>query len=193
MELISDCWDSIYSYWQTNSWATVVQAVTAIPYGIAFWRDTKQPLLQWVAASCVLFAIGYLMLSAYSGIVIAVGTLLTTIIGIQLGKRKNVSLKARLLLFGLMVVLTVVVSLFIEQNPMMWLILIAGFLDYFAYIVCKNYDKSMHIILILSQVTLVVYEICFSLYLFALLDFVTTVLIGFHLWKKTHQINNTAA
>lgn len=192
MGLMSYYWNGIYSYCIDNPWVTIVQVVTAIPYGIAFWRETKKPLLQWVAASCVLFAVGYLMLSAYSGIVIAIGTLFTTIIGIQLGKRKSVSLKSKLLIFGIMVVLTIAVSLSIEQTPMMWLILIAGFFDYFAYIVCKNYDKSMHIILIFSQVTLVVYEICFSLYLFALLDFVTTVLIGLHLWKKIRHINNNA-
>jgi hypothetical protein len=192
MEFLSECWESVYSYWANNPLATIVQIVTAIPYGFAFWKERKEPLLHLVAISCFGFAVGYALLSAYSGIVIAVGTFLATFIGIRFGKRKIVSDKARWLCFSSLVALTIVVSLLIEQIPMMWLILVAGFLDYFAYIICKEYDKSMHIILILSQITLVIYEVIFSLYFFALLDLITACVITLHLWKKVRRKSNIA-
>ena len=184
IEIINKCLLNIYSYWTENFLVAVVQVLTAVPYAIAFWKNRKAPLLQWVAVSCVGFAFGYILMEAYSGMVIAVGTFMSTVIGIEISKRKKVSLKVRWLWFVGLLALTTGVSLLIEQTPLMWLILIAGFLDYFAYIVCEDYHKTMHIILICSQITLVIYEIIFLLYFFALLDFVTTLIIAFHLLKS---------
>lgn len=191
IEIIHNFFINIFSYWTENFWAAIVQVLTAVPYGIAFWKERKAPLLQWVAVSCVGFAFGYILMSAYSGMVIAVGTFLATVIGIEISKRKEVSLKVRWLWFVGLLALTTGVSLLIEQTPLMWLILIAGFLDYFAYIVCGDYHKTMHIILICSQITLVVYEIIFWLFFFALLDFVTTLIIAFHLWKCFYPKDKT--
>ena len=80
-----------------------------------------------------------------------------------------------------MVLLTILVSLSIDNSAKMWLILIAGFFDYYAYLVFKEYGKTMHIVLIASQITLVVYELLYSLFVFALLDFVTAIIITVHL------------
>lgn len=189
IEIINKCLINIYSYWVENFFVAVVQLLTAIPYGIAFWKNRKAPLLQWVAVSCVGFAFGYILMGAYSGMIIAVGTFIATVIGIAIGKRKEVSLKVRWLCFVVLLVLTTGVSLLVEQTPLMWLILVAGFLDYFAYIVCVEYHKTMHIVLICSQITLVVYEIIYLLYFFALLDFVTTLIITFHFWKRFYLRN----
>jgi hypothetical protein len=183
MRSIFAIWDFIYTYVYENPVATAIQLITMIPYGIAFWRRKKKNVLLWVAISCFLFGIGYSLLSAYSGIIIAAGTLITTVIGIAFEKKDNVKLKGRLVAFFLMVSVTVGLSILIERNAVMWLILAAGFFDYFAYIVFREYGKAMHIVLILSQITLVIYEIIMLLYLFAILDFVTMVIISAHLWK----------
>jgi len=182
-----DIIDHIVSYFRENPIATVIQAVTTIPYSIAFWREKKKNVLIWVAISCSLFAIGYFILSAYSGIIIAIGTFIATMIGIWFSKKRQILLKTRLFAFILMIIVTIATSLFIERNLVMWLILIAGFLDYFAYIVFREYSKAMHIVLILSQLTLVIYEIIFLLYLFALLDFITMFVILAHLVKTFYE------
>jgi hypothetical protein len=178
---MSNIINNIFFYFRENPVATIIQVTTTIPYSIAFWREKKKNVLIWVAISCSLFAIGYFILSAYSGIIIAIGTFITTVIGIWFGKKRQILLKTRLLVFILMVIVTIATSLFIERNLIMWLVLIAGFLDYFAYIVFREYGKAMHIVLILSQITLVVYEVIFLLYLFALLDLITMFVILAHL------------
>ena len=158
-----------------------IQIITIVPYGIAFWREKKKNVLQWVAISCLLFAIGYLLCSAYSGIIIAIGTFITTVIGIAFDKYNSIKLSTRYFVFFLMVLFTVIVSISLDNSIKMWLILIAGFFDYYAYLIFKTYGKAMHIVLILSQVTLVIYEILFSLYVFAALDFITAIIITVHL------------
>ncbi|GHV21061.1 hypothetical protein FACS189494_05880 [Spirochaetia bacterium] len=188
LEFITVIWNYIYNYASENQLVTVIQLITMIPYGIAFWRKKKKNVLLWVAISCLLFGFGYLLSSAYSGIIIAAGTFVTTIIGISFGKKANVTLKVRFVAFFLMVGITIVLSLLIEQNSIMWLVLIAGFFDYFAYIVFREYDRGMHFVLILSQITLVIYEVFFFLYLFAILDFVTMIIIFAHLREISHEV-----
>lgn len=159
----------------------IVQIITIIPYGIAFWREKKKNVLTWVAISCSLFMLGYWLCGAYSGIIIAIGTFITTIIGIYFDKTHVKNLYLKLLVFIIMVFITIFASVLIENTNEMWLILIAGFFDYFAYIVFCEYGKTMHIILILSQITLVIYEIIYCLFIFAILDFITAIIILFHL------------
>jgi hypothetical protein len=175
--------DNIFLYFKKNPAATIIQVITTIPYSMAFWREKKKNVLIWVAISCSLFAIGYFILSAYSGIIIAVGTFIATIIGIWFGKKRQAILKTRLIVFFLLIIVTIITSLLIEKNAIMWLVLTAGFLDYFAYLVFREYSKTMHIVLILSQLSLVIYEIIFLLYLFALLDLITMLVIFVHLTK----------
>lgn len=167
--------------------AFFIQVITIIPYGIAFWRDNKKYVLMWVSISCVLFTIGYFLLSAYSGIVIAIGTFISTVIGEIFAKMQNISFQIRILAFTIMVAVTILISLLLEQNSTMWLILIAGFFDYYAYIVFDEYNKAMHVILILSQFTLVVYEIFFKLYIFAMLDLITLLVITIHMLKVARK------
>lgn len=161
----------------------LIQFITIVPYGIAFWREKKKNVLQWVAFSCGLFTVGYLISKAYSGIVIAVGTFISTLIGMFFERVNNIKLYVRHIVFFLMVLLTILVSLSIDNSAKMWLILIAGFFDYYAYLVFKEYGKTMHIVLIASQITLVVYELLYSLFVFALLDFVTAIIITVHLFR----------
>lgn len=160
-----------------------IQIITIIPYGIAFWREKKKNVLIWVAISCTLFMLGYWLCKAYSGIIIAIGTFITTIIGILFDKFHVRNLYLKILTFAIMVSLTIIVSLSIESTQKMWLILIAGFFDYFAYIVFCEYGKTMHVVLILSQITLVIYEVIYCLLVFAILDFVTALIILIHLLK----------
>lgn len=164
--------------------AYIIQIFTVVPYGIAFWKEKKKNVLIWVAISCVLFMFGYWISSAYTGMVIAIGTFFSTVIGISFQKIRNIKIMTKILTFIFLVVLTIGVSLLIEQNTKMWLILIAGFFDYFAYIVFQEYGKGMHIVLIISQITLVIYEVIYHLYIFAVLDFITALIIIFHLIKN---------
>jgi hypothetical protein len=161
----------------------VIQLITTIPYSIAFWFNRKKKVLQWVAISCFFFALGYYLASAYLGFVIAIGTLIATIIGMVFEKRKEqIKPRIRLIAFFTMVAITIIVSLIIERNVVMWLIiLIAGLPSYFSYIVFRDYGIPMHIVLILSQMAYVIYEIISSLYLFAILDFVTCFMIIGHM------------
>jgi hypothetical protein len=162
-----------------------IQVITTIPYSIAFWFNKKKNVLKWVAVSCCFFAVGYFLASAYLGLVIAVGTLIATFIGMIFEKRKKqIKWPVRLIPFFIIVVITVVVSWYIERNVVMWLvILIAGLPSYFSYIVFREYGKKMHGVLILSQMAYVAYEIITSLYLFAILDFVTCLIIVVHMIK----------
>jgi hypothetical protein len=183
--MVNNIWnDYVFSYFRENPIATGIQIVTTIPYSIAFWREKKENVQIWVAISSALFAIGYFLLSAWSGIIIAVGTSISAMIGKRFSEKKEVTLKTRLIVFTLIVVGTVITSLFIERILIMWLILFAGFLGYYAYIIFREYGKAMHMVLILSQIIFVIYEIIFLLYLFALLDFITMLVITVHLIKK---------
>ncbi|MCL2065494.1 MAG: YgjV family protein [Candidatus Cloacimonetes bacterium] len=186
MNILFDAFSNILLYIKEYPLATAIQILTTFPYARAFWWDNKKDVLNWVAVSCFLFAIGYYLFSAYSGIIIAFGTLASAIIGQCLNKKEkkqNIQVIKRIWFFLTLVVVTIVVGLIFEQNAIMWLILIAGFLDYFAYIVFREYGRMMHWVLILSQITLVVYEVIYKLYLFALLDFITAIVITVHLVK----------
>jgi hypothetical protein len=186
MSYVIEIYNNITAYIKEYPAATIIQVVTTIPYARAFWWDKKKDVLSWVAASCFLFAIGYFLFSAYSGIIIAVGTFISAVIGRIFSKKeeiKSVSNKQRIFVFLMLVIITTTISLFFERNIIMWLILVAGFFDYFAYIVFREYGKIMHIVLIISQITLVIYEIIYALYLFAILDLITAIIIAVHLCK----------
>jgi len=160
-----------------------IQAITTIPYSMAFWFNRKRNVLKWVAISCCFFALGYLLASAYLGFVIAVGTIIATTVGMVFEKRKKqTKWSVRLIPFIIMAVITTIVGRQLEHNVIMLLIiLVAGLPSYFSYIVFREYQKNMHIVLILSQVAYVAYEIINTLYLFAILDFVTCVIIIWHM------------
>ena len=172
--------DHIMYYVNENLSATLIQLFTTIPYSLAFWRSKKKNVLIWVAISNMLFAIGYFLFSAYSGVIVCAGTIIAVIIGLTVSKTDNEYLKNKLFLFMVITVATIIACVIIEQNVWMWMILAAGALNYFTFIVMREYGKLMHLILIVSQGLLVVYEIMFSLYIFAMLDLITMLVILLH-------------
>jgi len=195
IDYLNDICNNIVSIQNKNLAALVVgiQLVTTIPYSMAFWFNKKKDVLKWVAMSCCFFAVGYYLALAYLGLVIAVGTLVATFIGMVFGKwKKTIKWQIRSIPFSVLVIFTVTVSWYLEKNVAMGLvILVAGLPSYFSYIFCQEYGRLMHIVLILSQVAYVVYEVVCSLYFFAFLDFITCLVIFGHMIKiiKSKQQN----
>ena len=173
----------IQPYFTEHFVGSIIQILTVIPYSIAFWRDKKNNILMWVAFSSVLFAIGYYLFRAYSGVVISIGSIIATFIGYYFIEKKGCSVKLRFLLFSLLVIGTVLVCVCFEWNKSMIYVLIAGSLGYLSFIVFRKYDTKMHFFLILMQFTYIIYEVIYQLFLFALLDLVTMLVIILHLVK----------
>ncbi len=185
----------ITDYIETHTLSAIIQIITTIPYSFAFWRK-KKTLLHWIVISSVLFTLGYLLESAYDGVVISIWSLIVALLSIMLDKREKtfpISKAHRITLLLICILLTSLSLLFVKRlshSPITFLsglILLAATLHFTAFMLLKENGLAFSILAITFQILVISYECILYIPFFALLDFITLIIIGSRAFSMLHR------
>ncbi|MDR2719748.1 MAG: YgjV family protein [Nitrososphaerota archaeon] len=153
-------------------------------YFASFWFKKAWFLVLTIFTS-VLYAVGYILMSAWSGLCFAALSASICLLVYYLDKRKDklrhYVKSIRYVGFGLALSIGLFVSIFFDRNMLAIVLAIGAGLNYYNYFLMRENDARAKIIFIVSHALIVIYEFFALLYFFALMDLLATVSIAISL------------
>lgn len=167
---------SIEKYIKNNTLSVIVQFINAPIYFYLFRIKEELCFLKWTIVSCILFGVGYWMMSAWSGVIFSLFSIAYLVVA-YLYKKKDVPIEKRNVTMFFVSVLIIVLNFCFEGKTILYngnyfpIIPILS-TEIHAYIyICSNLNcKKSRWLFIISHTLLVIYETFVILPLFAIVD-----------------------
>ena len=167
----------IRQYFQEYTAAAIVQCITVPIYGASFAVKNKLRLVL-VVVSCALFAVGYALMSAWSGVIVSITvTAACVLAGLATQKekaKKNTNL-FRLIVFISVIIINFICNLIFDNSALSYLVIVGNSINSFCWLVLKDSRTKKEWALkqglfVVAHALIITFEILTLLYLFAVLD-----------------------
>ena len=187
---------SIVEYFNAHTAAAIIQCCAIPSYIICFWFK-KQWFLSLNIFTSALFAVGYILMSAWVGLCFAVLSASICILVYFLDKRENITgknlISKRCIGLTVALVISLIVNIVFDKSFFSIVLTIGAGLNYYNYFFMKGNTVQVKIIFIASHFLIVIYEFHVLLYLFAIMDSIAALsIIGslVFLCYKNHKTKN---
>lgn len=168
--------NELIEYIQKYPFSFIVQVINAPLYFYIFRIKDDIKFLKWSLISCILFGVGYFEMSAWSGVIFSVFSIVYLLVSFFY-KKHNVSTKTKRVTFYVVASLIILLNIFLERNNLFYyhnsvpiMSIIPSLIHAYIYICSSIMLKSSKWLFIFSHILLVTYEFIVVLPLFAIVD-----------------------
>lgn len=167
---------SIEEYIKNNTLSVIIQLFNAPIYFFLFRIKEELSFLKWTIVSCIMFGIGYWMMTAWSGVIFSFFSIAYLVVA-YLYKKKDVAIEIKNVTMFFVSVLIIMLNLYFEGKTILYdrnylpaISIVATEIHAYIYI-CSNLNcKKSRWLFIISHTLLVIYETLVMLPLFAVVD-----------------------
>lgn len=174
--MFSSLLESVGKYIQQNWISVIAQLINAPLYFYSFTVENDFKFLKLSLVSCIMFGVGYWGMSAWSGTVFSLFSLVYLLIS-YLYKKRKVSNKIKFITFVFISISIILLNLYFESETLFTnrnlspiLCVIATLIHAYIYLFNEVNLKASRWLFVLSHTLLIIYEFIIVMPLFIMVD-----------------------